>query len=147
MLLEVRTELPHSTVARACLSLFDAHVAQREGDGSLTEVHAKNALKKFEALGWYAYANEVRSFLHDVTNAPHPNAEQSRPFTDLQAVLTTREQQVAGFVLRGLTNRAIAAELSITENTVEKHMTSIMNRLDIRSRYQLAAAVESPQPD
>ena len=29
-LLEARTALPRSTVPRACLSLFDAHVAQRE---------------------------------------------------------------------------------------------------------------------
>ena len=98
--------------------------------------------KQFETLGWHAYADEARSLLPHVQDAPPSSRGHSLPFTDLQSVLTTREQQIAGFVLRGLTNRAIAEELSITENTVEKHMTSIMNRLEIRSRHQLAAAIE-----
>ena len=51
--------------------------------------------------------------------------------------LTKREEEVAELVLKGLTNRAIARELWISEHTVESHMTSIMNRLGIRSRHQL----------
>jgi DNA-binding NarL/FixJ family response regulator len=51
--------------------------------------------------------------------------------------LTKREEEVAHLVLKGLTNRAIARELAISEHTVESHMTSIMNRLGIRSRHQL----------
>jgi DNA-binding NarL/FixJ family response regulator len=51
--------------------------------------------------------------------------------------LTRREEEVAHLVLKGLTNRAIARELAISESTVESHMTSIMNRLGIRSRHQL----------
>lgn len=51
--------------------------------------------------------------------------------------LTRREEEVAHLVLKGLTNRAIARELAISEHTVESHMTSIMNRLGIRSRHQL----------
>jgi len=137
-LLETRTD---NDFARACLSLFDAQVAQREGKLSAAHVHARDALEKFEVLHWYAYANEARSILPHVKGAPQPDRSQNLPFTDLQSVLTIREQQVAGFVLQGLTNHAIATELSITENTVEKHMTSIMNRLGIRSRYQLADAV------
>jgi DNA-binding NarL/FixJ family response regulator len=73
---------------------------------------------------------------------PHLPRSQNLPLRDMHSILTHREREIAGFVLRGLTNRAIAAELSITENTVEKHMTSIMNRLGIRSRHQLAGAVE-----
>lgn len=51
--------------------------------------------------------------------------------------LTKREEEVAHLVLKGLTNRAIARALAISEHTVESHMTSIMNRLGIRSRHQL----------
>jgi DNA-binding NarL/FixJ family response regulator len=52
-----------------------------------------------------------------------------------------REQEVAELVLKGLTNRAIADALRISENTVETHMASIMTRLGIRSRHQLAEAL------
>jgi DNA-binding NarL/FixJ family response regulator len=51
--------------------------------------------------------------------------------------LTSRERQVASLASKGLTNREIAHDLAISENTVESHMASIMNRWGIRSRHQL----------
>jgi len=141
MLLEARIVLPGSVVARACLRLFDAHIAQRQGSFSEAHTHAKAAADQFEALNWHAYADEARLLLPYAEDTQYPSRAHLLPFTGMQSVLTKREQQVAGFVLRGLTNRAIAAELSIRENTVEKHMTSIMS-LEIRSRHQLAAAID-----
>jgi ATP/maltotriose-dependent transcriptional regulator MalT len=136
-LLEARTIFPCSAVAQACLCLFDAHIARRKNTRSWTHTHAKAALKRFETLGWHAHADEARSLLPYVRPVPHPSREPSLPFTDLQSVLTVREQQVAQLVLKGFTNRKIAADLSVSENTVETHMASIMNRLGIRSRHQL----------
>jgi DNA-binding CsgD family transcriptional regulator/tetratricopeptide (TPR) repeat protein len=143
VLLEARTAFPHSAVPRTCLQLFDAYVAQREGNYSAMHVHARGAVKGFETLRWHLYADEARLLLPGRTQTAQPESVHSLPFADLQATLTVREQQVAGFVLRGMSNRAIASELSITENTVEKHMTAIMTRLGIRSRHQLAAAIEN----
>jgi len=142
MLLEARSTLPHSRVAHACLELFDAYIAHRENNLSLSHQHAKEAVKRFETLDWHAYADEARSLLPGEQHIARAEPTHSLPFSDLQAVLTPREQEVANFVLQGLTNRAIATELSVTENTVEKHMTAIMTRLGIRSRHQLAGAVE-----
>jgi len=141
-LLEARLSFPSCDIPRACLSLFDALVAQRRNKLTIAQKHAEEAVGKFEALQWYAYADEARSLI------PHiPDASQTRPLhnitlSDISSLLTTREKEVADFVLRGLTNRAVASELAITENTVEKHMTSIMTRLGIRSRHQLANVVE-----
>jgi DNA-binding CsgD family transcriptional regulator len=140
ILLEARTTLPCSAVVRACLSLFDAHVAQREGAFSIAYTYAKAARDQFEVLNWRAYADEARSLLPYVQDTPHPSRTHVLPFTGMQAVLTKREQQVAVFVLQGLTNRAIATELSISRHTVDSHVASIMSRLGIRSRYQLATA-------
>jgi DNA-binding NarL/FixJ family response regulator len=39
--------------------------------------------------------------------------------------------------IAGLSNPEIAGRLSITTRTVESHMTSILRRLGVRSRYQL----------
>jgi len=55
------------------------------------------------------------------------------------AVLTARQQQVARLVARGLTNREIAAELTITERSAESHVERIRDRLGFRSRSRLAA--------
>ncbi|WP_051275888.1 alpha/beta fold hydrolase [Marmoricola sp. URHB0036] len=55
------------------------------------------------------------------------------------AALTDRQRQVARLVTQGLTNREIAAELTITERSVESHVERIRDRLGFRSRSQVAA--------
>jgi DNA-binding CsgD family transcriptional regulator len=52
--------------------------------------------------------------------------------------LSRREREVAALVARGLSNRAIAAELSIAEKTAANHIEHIMAKLDLRSRAQIA---------
>lgn len=48
--------------------------------------------------------------------------------------LTPREMDVLERLAEGLSNRAIAQELSISEHTVKFHVTSIMGKLDAQSR-------------
>jgi class 3 adenylate cyclase len=60
---------------------------------------------------------------------------------DDSRVLTPREREVAALVGRGLSNRMIADELSISIATVERHVANIFARLDVRSRAQVAAWV------
>jgi predicted ATPase/DNA-binding CsgD family transcriptional regulator len=55
--------------------------------------------------------------------------------------LTGREEEVTVLVSRGLTNRQIATELSISEHTVATHLGKIMRKLRLNSRSQLAAWV------
>jgi len=57
------------------------------------------------------------------------------------AELTPREEEVAVLVSRGLTNRQIASELSISEHTVATHMAKILKRLGLSSRSRLSAWV------
>jgi non-specific serine/threonine protein kinase len=64
----------------------------------------------------------------------------SRPTPARSSVeLTSREQEVAALVARGLTNRQIAAELVITEGTAANHVKHILARLTLDSRVQIAA--------
>jgi DNA-binding CsgD family transcriptional regulator len=67
------------------------------------------------------------------------------------AGLTPREEEVATLVARGLTNREIASELSISEHTVATHVTKILKRLGLNSRSRLSAWVAggglSPQEE
>ena len=66
---------------------------------------------------------------------------------DPLAVLTQREREVAALVVRGLTNRQIAAELVITEGTAANHVKHILARLGVESRVQIAAwAIEHGLP-
>ncbi|HZO29181.1 MAG TPA: helix-turn-helix transcriptional regulator, partial [Chloroflexota bacterium] len=54
------------------------------------------------------------------------------------APLTRREREVAALVARGMTNRQIAAELVIAEDTAANHVRHIRARLGLRSRVQVA---------
>ena len=52
--------------------------------------------------------------------------------------LTRRELDIIRAVLDGDTNREIAARLSISENTVKRHLMHIFNKMGVSSRVELA---------
>ena len=52
--------------------------------------------------------------------------------------LTDREQEVLKLVVAGYINREIGKELGIAEDTVKKHMQSILSKLDASSRTDAA---------
>ncbi|NGO81932.1 helix-turn-helix transcriptional regulator, partial [Streptomyces sp. YC504] len=54
--------------------------------------------------------------------------------------LTTAEEQLAGVVAEGASNREAAARLHLSVKTVETMLTRIYRKLGVQSRAQLAAA-------
>jgi non-specific serine/threonine protein kinase len=73
---------------------------------------------------------------------PVPLPEQQPPPPDERTErLTPREQEVALLVGRGLTNRRIALELSVSERTVENHVGKILKKLGFPSRARIIASV------
>jgi len=52
--------------------------------------------------------------------------------------LTARERQILALVTEELKNKDIAARLSISEATVRNHLTSILEKLGLSNRFQLA---------
>jgi DNA-binding NarL/FixJ family response regulator len=52
--------------------------------------------------------------------------------------LTPREQEIAGHVALGRTNRRIAEDLVISERTVDTHVQRILAKLGVANRVQLA---------
>jgi predicted ATPase/DNA-binding CsgD family transcriptional regulator len=54
-------------------------------------------------------------------------------------LLAPREREIAALVAQGLSNRAIATRLTISERTAEAHIQHILNKLRGRSRSQIAA--------
>lgn len=57
--------------------------------------------------------------------------------------LTASELRVVRMAARGLTNTEIAQHLFVTRKTVEVHLSNAYRKLDIRSRRQLPAALET----
>jgi DNA-binding NarL/FixJ family response regulator len=52
-------------------------------------------------------------------------------------VLSAREEEVVRYVARGLRNAEIAANLSISEETVKTHLNRIFRKLGVRDRVEL----------
>ena len=56
-----------------------------------------------------------------------------------EGVLTATEQRVAELAAAGRTNKQIAAELYLSERTVEANLTKVYRKLGLRSRAELAS--------
>jgi DNA-binding NarL/FixJ family response regulator len=56
--------------------------------------------------------------------------------------LAEREQQMARLVVDRKTNPEIAAELFLSQKTVETHLHNIFRKLGVASRVELARAIE-----
>lgn len=56
-------------------------------------------------------------------------------------VLTPREREAMHFAAEGLTNKAIARHLRVSEGTVKLHLHSIYRKLGVKSRFALIALV------
>lgn len=59
--------------------------------------------------------------------------------------LTAREQEIAGLVVGGSSNKEIARDLEISPRTVEVHRSNIFKKLDVRNAVELALIYEKAQ--
>ncbi len=73
---------------------------------------------------WAQFVRELRDFLGHAAGAP------------LEAVLTPAEREVLRLVAQGLDNPAIAGQLAKSEKTVRNQVSSILDKLQLKSRAQ-----------
>ena len=62
------------------------------------------------------------------------------------AELTARELEVVELIERGLSNKEIAAQLSIAVTTVKNHVHSILEKLHVHRRGEAASLLRSTEP-
>jgi DNA-binding CsgD family transcriptional regulator len=94
--------------------------------------HLRTALEAFTGMGSEAFASRAERELL-------ATGERARKRTvDTRDDLTPQEVQVARLAAEGTTNREIAAQLFITQSTVEYHLRKVFRKLDVKSRTQLA---------
>ena len=60
--------------------------------------------------------------------------------------LTPAQRRVADLVLQGLTTRQVMQRLCISEHTVQDHLKAIFDKVGVRSRRELVAAIMSQRP-
>lgn len=105
-------------------------------DECKSRAHEALGARAFEAAHARGAALE---FADAVAFALGEAAEVRRGEASSNHVLTPREQEVAELIARGLTNRAIAARLVISQRTVQGHVENILAKLGFTSRTQVAA--------
>jgi DNA-binding CsgD family transcriptional regulator len=122
---------------RAHYLLARAYVACRLGRHAEGVDHASDAARAFNAMGLRRWTNEAMLLVvsQEADSARHDGKSRSSA-----PALTPREQQVAHLIRRGARNREIAIALKIGEHTVERHVSTILARLGLRSRWQIADA-------
>jgi DNA-binding CsgD family transcriptional regulator len=134
--------------AAACRELFEAYAAARFGSRDTTLRLASAAAAQFERLGIPLLEAEAYELAEQPKRAvalceqigavrlarrlgPPPQRRQ------VSTQLTGREREVVALALRGLSNSAIAHELSLSERTVEAHVAAAYRKLGVRSRGEL----------
>jgi DNA-binding CsgD family transcriptional regulator len=100
-----------------CRALGDEETAQLEFDA---------AQRVFERLG-------------AAPDLARVNALRAPPAASTDRRLTSRERQILALVARGMTNRAIADALAISDRTVDRHVSNILTKLDLPSRSAATA--------
>ncbi|MGW2740980.1 ATP-binding protein [Streptomyces sp. NPDC001450] len=115
------------------------------GFGHLRAGHQKCESSLRRELGETAYTAAVEAggqltleqsvaYALEESSAPTPPP----PADEATAPLTRRERQVADLVAQGMSNKQIAAELTISTRTAEGHVEHILTKLGFTSRAQIA---------
>jgi len=103
-----------------------AQACRQAGDAAAAELELETARSVFDRLGAGPDVKRV-----DALRQPRRDSADQ--------VLTPRELQVIDLVAKGKTNRAIAEELSISERTVDRHVSNILLKLELPSRSAATA--------
>ncbi|HEU5299603.1 MAG TPA: tetratricopeptide repeat protein, partial [bacterium] len=102
--------------------------------GALGESEFAAAWAAGRAMAFEDALAEAGRILHSVPTggAPPDGEERTSP-------LTRREEEVAGLIAQGMSNRGIARRLFISKRTADTHVQHILNKLGFNSRVQIAA--------
>jgi DNA-binding NarL/FixJ family response regulator len=143
---------PNRLIFYAQSLLIRAIVAGRTGDSAVQRTFAAKArsaasdanAKLLEALAaeWEGDVEAARDIfanigaLHELKRLDNRSVA---PKKRSPSALTRRESEIASLVASGLSNRAIAERLTLSDRTVEHHISSVFSKLEMRSRAELAA--------
>jgi DNA-binding NarL/FixJ family response regulator len=72
---------------------------------------------------------------------------RSLPLSPAELGLTPRQGDVLALMLKGLPNKRVAQQLSLTEQTVKEHVSGILERLGARNRVELITRLRGKRID
>ena len=111
-----------------------------QSDRAVAELQRAAAV--FDACGALRYRQSAERELRKLGQHIHRRTRPGTTDGGGMGSLTERELQVARLVVDRRTNPEIAAELFLSQKTVETHLRNIFHKMDVTSRVALARAVE-----
>ena len=84
-------------------------------------------------------AEEILLQLKELLGFPKYFLEQSKGKRKTLTPLTKREKEVLSLLPRGLTAKAMASELFLTEATIKSHLATIYRKFEVQNRSQAIA--------
>lgn len=102
----------------------------------------QRAVAAFDACGALRYREGAARELGRLGRRPHRRTRAGQDNGRAIDSLTERELEVARLVVDRKTNPQIAAQLFLSQKTVETHLHNIFRKIDVASRVELARAVE-----
>jgi DNA-binding NarL/FixJ family response regulator len=127
-----------SALSRTLAGRALAHAG--ETDRAVAEL--RRAAAAFDACGALRYRESAERELGKLGHRPHRRTRPGKADGDGIDRLTERELQVARLVVDRKTNPEIAAELFLSQKTVETHLRNIFHKIDVSTRVELARVVE-----
>ena len=130
----IRREVPATEVVALTSVLEDAAVVDAVRAGAIgyllkdTDAHELRRAIKAAAAGQVHLSPQAAARLLREVRTPEKSAEP----------LTERETDVLRLLAQGKTNKEIARELHIAEQTVKTHVSHVLDKLEVPSRTQAA---------
>jgi DNA-binding CsgD family transcriptional regulator len=132
-------ELPEPIgAARARILRGRALAALGDQDGAEQAFTAARAELSAQAAG--RYADEAAQELRRLGRRVPRRGRIAEGVTGV-AALSGREREIAELVGEGKTNKAIAAELFLSEKTIESHLSRVFSKLGVSSRAAVAGEI------
>jgi DNA-binding CsgD family transcriptional regulator len=100
------------------------------------------AAAAFESFGALRYRDQAERELGKLGRRIHRRTRPGKSDGTGIETLTERELQVAELVVDRKTNPEIAAQLFLSNKTVESHLRNIFHKLSVTSRVELARTIE-----
>jgi pimeloyl-ACP methyl ester carboxylesterase/DNA-binding CsgD family transcriptional regulator len=132
--LDVPTLVVHSRGDRMNDFAYARHLASEIPGARLVALESDNHILLEDEPAWPVFVREVTEFLAE--DAPAVPAS-----TDLRSLLSARELEVLTLAAAGHDNAAIAAQLTLSVRTVERHLQNVYEKLGLRGKSARTGAV------
>jgi DNA-binding NarL/FixJ family response regulator len=102
----------------------------------------RRAVEAFDSAGALRYRERAEQQLGQLGQRPYRRSRRGPTGAVGIEALTERELQVARLVVDRKTNPEIAAELFLSQKTIESHLRNVFNKVGVESRVALARLIE-----